>query len=300
MRTQRMVSLPPEIMLNCVTQLSNEYREMAFDPEKYEIMVMQRTLRNLCLSSRIFYTVTQPVLHRMFCRSNELGEYTDGDRLLQKIENHKHRQPTRTEQFIRTLIQRPDLAAKVESIKLEDFQNDDEPHDFHTTMLPFDPLLGDLFVEASRRIPPPPPDLVRQWSGDEEGLDEIQGWQDDWRGELQTGGRNAEIALLFVLTTNLTRLEMESSKHHFGPCVDDLWEQMLGPQSKQIVSCRGVDLEVDTEFRSQASTPPAIFSSLENLVATSKPDSAGVTLDSIKRLLPLPTLHLFYGIGLEE
>ena len=180
------------------------------------------------------------------------------------------------------MIQRPDLAAKVESIKLEDFQNDDEPHDFPTTMLPFDPLLGDLFVEASRRIPPPPPDLVRQWSGDEEGLDGIQGWQDDWRGELQTGGRNAEIALLFVLTTNLTRLEMESSKHHFGPCVDDLWEQMLGPQSKQIVSCRGVDLEVDTEFRSQASTPPAIFSSLENLVATSKPDGAGVTLDSIK------------------
>ncbi|KAH0174499.1 glycoside hydrolase, partial [Aureobasidium melanogenum] len=295
-----MVSLPPEILLNVVSQVSDEYREMAFDSAKDEIAVMKRTLMNLCLSSKIFYTVAQPVLHRIFSNSNELDEYTDEDRLPRKTGSRTYRQTTRTENFIRTLIQRPDLADGVEDIKLEDFQNNDVPCDFDTTMLPFDPLLGDLFMGASMVVPRPSPGLVRQWLGDEEDGRRIQEWQDDWRDELQTGGRNAQIALLFILTPNLVRLEMESSKRGFGPCVDDLWEQMLGPRSERTVICHGVNLGVDAQLRSQAPTPPTIFSSLEDLIVTSKPNGDGVVLKSVKRLLPLPSLRLFYGINLEE
>ncbi|THV70694.1 glycoside hydrolase [Aureobasidium pullulans] len=285
-----MARLPDEILLEIARHLSDKYDERSSRDED-DVKEIKHTLIDLCMTSMLFRTVAQPALHYYFDRtSDDLNPY-DGSDLLPATHDREFRRCTRTENFIKTLIHRSDLAASVKSMKLDAFQDNDQTYSLNTTHLPLDPVTTDLLVGSTHRIPPPPPELVRQWASRDDDLDRIEVWQDYWREGLRLGFANAEIALLFTLVPNLMRLELSSSDADFGIIVHDLCEQMLGPRSSKTIVYRHLDLEVDTGFRSQSPTTPlGIFPNLRDLVLKTNP-SKDLRFEGIGRLLSVSTLQ---------
>lgn len=281
---------PDEILLEIARHLSDEYDERS-SRDGDGVKEVKHTLLDLCMTSMLFRTVAQPALHSYFKRTSDDSNPYDGSDLLPATNDCEFRRCTRTESFIKTLIHRPDLAASVKSMKLDAFQDNDQTYSLNTTHLPLDPMTTDLLVESTHRIPPPPPELVRQWASRDDDLDRIEVWQDYWREGLRLGFANAEIALLFTLVPNLMRLELSSSDADFGIIVHDLCEQMLGPRSSKTIVYRHLDLEVDTGFRSQSPTTPlSIFSNLRDLVLKTNP-SKDLRFEGIGRLLSVSTLR---------
>lgn len=165
-----MARLPDEILLEIARHLSDEYDERSSRDED-DVKEIKHTLIDLCITSMLFRTVAQPVLHSYFERtSDDLNPY-DGSDLLPATHDREFRRCTRTESFIKTLIHRPDLAASVKSMKLDAFQDNDQTYSLNTTHLPLDPVTTDLLVGSTHRIPPPPPELVRQWASRDRHLD---------------------------------------------------------------------------------------------------------------------------------
>lgn len=165
-----MARLPDEILLEIARHLSDEYDERSSRDED-DVKEVKHTLLDLCMTSMLFRTVAQPALHYYFERtSDDLNPY-DGSDLLPATNDCEFRRCTRTESFIKTLIHRPDLAASVKSMKLDAFQDNDQTYSLNTTHLPLDPVTTDLLVESTHRIPPPPPELFRQWASRDRHLD---------------------------------------------------------------------------------------------------------------------------------
>ncbi|KAL2036304.1 hypothetical protein VTO58DRAFT_102222 [Aureobasidium pullulans] len=268
-----MARLPDEVLLEIARHLSDEYDERS-SRDGDDVKEIKHTLIDLCMTSMLFRTVAQPTLHSYFERtSDDLNPY-DGSDLLPTTNDREFRRCTRTESFIKTLIHRPDLAASVKSMKLDAFQDN-----------------AQTYIESTHRIPPPPPELVRQWASRDDDLDRIEVWQDYWREGLRLGFANAEIALLFTLVPNLMRLELSSSDDDFGIIVHDLFEQMLGPRSSKTIVYRHLDLEVDTNFRSQSTTTPlGIFPNLRDLVVKTNP-SKDLRFEVVE-WVELPLSHL--------
>ncbi|TIA13516.1 glycoside hydrolase [Aureobasidium pullulans] len=251
-----MARLPDEVLLEIARHLSDEYDERS-SRDGDDVKEIKHSLIDLCMTSMLFRTVAQPTLHSYFERtSDDLNPY-DGSDLLPTTNDREFRRCTRTESFIKTLIHRPDLAASVKSMKLDAFQDNAQT----------------------------------QWASRDDDLDRIEVWQDYWREGLRLGFANAEIALLFTLVPNLMRLELSSSDDDFGIIVHDLFEQMLGPRSSKTIVYRHLDLEVDTNFRSQSTTTPlGIFPNLRDLVVKTNP-SKDLRFEGIGRLSSVPSLR---------
>ncbi|THZ99044.1 peptidyl-prolyl cis-trans isomerase B [Aureobasidium pullulans] len=242
----------------------------------------------------------QPGLHRRFTNydsqeGNENELPTTGEQASKKI--------TRTERFIRTLILRPDLAEKVQNIYLEDFL-DERILFYKNNPSPLDTTIVDLFVEASHRVTTPAPTYDTQKA--ELGYDNLDHpssdkWQEKWRKDLRRGMVEAQVVLLFGLVQNLEELEMECSYEDFGEHIGDLFDQYLGPQCTVVLELDGLEFELDTYFRSRSSTrPPAIFRRLDTLVVNNSVIGTDALLQSVRLLLPIPSLKHVYLTGLGE
>ena len=285
-----MARLPDEILLEIARHLSDGYDER-LSRDGDDVKEIKHTLIDLCMTSMLFRTIAQPALHSYFKRTSDDSNPYDGSDFLPATNDCEFRRCTRTESFIKTLIHTPDLAASVKSMKLDAFQDNDQTYSLNTTHLPLDPMTIDVLVGSTHRIPPPSPELVRHGASRGDDLDRIEVWQDDWREGLRLGFANAEIALLFTLVPDLMRLELSSSGADFGIIVHDLCERMLGPRSSKTIMYHHLDLEVDTDFRSQSTTTPlGIVPNLRDLVVKTIP-SKDLRFEGIGRLLSVPTLR---------
>jgi hypothetical protein len=83
--------------------------------------------------------------------------------------------------------------------------------------------LGEAMFYASLKVPP----QTKPWPGRE--------WQADWRNELLEGDELAGVALLMFLLPNIQHLDLGTSSRTYGSYVHDIWRQLLGSQSKEIV-----------------------------------------------------------------
>ncbi|CAC9890188.1 unnamed protein product [Aureobasidium pullulans] len=195
-----MARLPDEILLEIARHLSDKYDERSSRDED-DVKEIKHTLLDLCMTSMLFRTVAQPALHSCYERtSDDLNPY-DGSDLLPATNDCEFRRCTRTESFIKTLIHRPDLAASVKSMKLDAFQDNDQTYSLNTTHLPLDPVTTDLLVESTHRIPPPPPELFRQWASRDRHLDL----------EVDTGFRSQSLTTPLGIFPNLRDLVVKTN-----------------------------------------------------------------------------------------
>lgn len=284
-----MAMFPDEILLNILGHLEDEYNQ-----DDNDSTIIKHVLLDLCRSSKLFCIAAQPILHSKFSRTNdEMDQYTEDDHL-PATRYRRFRRTTRTENFLRTLIHRSDLAANVKFIRLHAFQNGNRPKSFDSEYLPLDPIMTMLMSDASQRIPPPePPMMFRVVPVDSKTEDKhsILKWQDKWRSALRRGAPNAEIALLLALLPNVSLLHLSSSDYDLGEYVDNLCEQMLGPLSRKRVNHHGLELKVDSDWRSQSCTPIGILPNLKELRVATQHNWSNLTFEGIKCLITIPTLR---------
>ena len=216
-----MLSLPNEVIVCIAEQLSAESYTLREKLKDWQAAVT--TLSNLCLASRSMCRVAQPVLHRCFSRTYDISSKSEVNRL-----DPKMIQPRRLKQLLRTLLDRPDLASQMRSIRLLTFlpsiepeSEDEDSHDpkvEHEIVYRDDDLL-DALVAASYKIARPDPQS------------ENSKWHEDWRHNLAMGTDNAELALLLTLVPNLRVLDLETPHTTFGQDLHSLFGQVFGNAS---------------------------------------------------------------------
>ncbi|KAI4852097.1 hypothetical protein E4T44_01711 [Aureobasidium sp. EXF-8845] len=184
--------------------------------------------------------------------------------------------------FIRTMIDRPDLA--------DNYWNGYAQGGYGRTEV--NKALGEAMSNASLKVPPQKKPWPERYPSE---------WQKDWRNELRKGDELAEVALLMFLLPNIQHLDLGTSSGTYGSYVHDIWRQLLGPQSKEIVEHYGMDVEVNVDILSQTDKP-LILSHLEFFSArvdnpsyNNAPD-----IDVVEDILTIPSLKNFYCWGLQQ
>ena len=201
------------------------------------------------------------------------------------------RKPIQLERFIRTMIERPDLAAEVECLSISNYWDEIASIERRFGRTDVNAALGEMMVEASKRVPPQ--EIKWSWRSSE--------WQESWRDDLRKGDEVAEVALLMFLLPNIRWLDLGTSSADYGIHVQDIWRQLLGSQSKAKVEHHGQEQEIEADFLSQTGNP-AILSRLEYFSA--RADSFlykdAPTINPVSEILTIPSLKSFYGFGLQE
>lgn len=238
--------------------------------------VAQKTLASLCLVSKKFAAIGQPLLHRSFAKpASTLSETTPSDRFESRRGwrrlSHRSggrrglfaemqlplRENTSLENFLRTIIQRPDLALSVKNLYIERF-NDAALMMF--PVAPIDESLATTLVHGSDTFV---------------GLDKFdQEFVDAWRRHLKQGVESAEIALLLTLVPSLRSLHLCCSKNDLGRYIQETCDLMIAP-----LPCR-------------------ILPVLSSLGLETRYTSAGqISLNRCISLITLPTLESISGTG---
>jgi len=208
----------------------------------------------------------------------------------EEFEYTDYRKPIPLEKFIRTMIERPDLAEQVECLSISNYWDESERRPYGRTDV--NKALGETMYNASLRVPPQK--TPWEWRYPSE-------WQEDWRNELREGDEVAEVALLMVLLPNVRFLNLGTSSETYGSYVQDLWRQLLGSQSKKTRELYGVVMESHVDFLSQTGRP-AILSRLEYFSARADNSTYenAPNIDIVEEILTIPTLKEFYCWGLEQ
>ncbi|KAH0398567.1 hypothetical protein KCU89_g7104, partial [Aureobasidium melanogenum] len=304
-----MATLPNEIILEIVKHFPviTEFKHPDDVLEEYNLT--KNTLASLCLVSKTWRDIAQPLLYRTYIKTEKTDPDIDHDEYNEaKIEALEakgvdistlpeeefewtdYRKPIPIEMFIRTMIERPDLAEQVECLSISNYWDENAERKWGRTDV--NKTLGEMMYNASLKVP-----LQKTkpaWRFDD--------WQEDWRNELREGDEIAEVALLMVLLPNVRCLDLGTSSGTYGTYVHDLWSQLLGPQSTKKVEHYGQDLDIDVDFASQSSEPPLILSRLEYFNA--RVDSflwkSAPKIHIVSPILTIPSLKIFYGWGLQE
>lgn len=299
--TTVMSSLPNEILLLIVRNFT--LPETINREDVIEISNIQRTLWSLCLTSRQLYTLAQPLLYRTFVKQAGPPSPDHPESHIQcEVEDHdgeiqKH---TSLENFIRTLIDRPDLAVEVRRLRIENFTTSEDDNSESESnngqsgsgvKRSFDPALASLFCGALAQLPDPRPDKV--------GLNEMSPWS-DLHAYLADGFESAEVALLLTLVPNVQSLYMEPDGDDFG-LLQDVCDELLGPCSFKDPGTDGWSSFNPATFLSQTGDSRPILNHLKYLEVRSAPSSAHkARFDKCVSLLALPTLESFIGQSLVD
>ncbi|CAD0097021.1 unnamed protein product [Aureobasidium vineae] len=220
-----MLHLPEDVQLCVVEQLSTE---TLTGPEHYNAWnAAIKTLSSLCLTSRRMCMLAQPLLYRGFVRMLKMRMTLDGDNIGVKATEM-------LELFIRTLLDRPNLANQVWSIRLQELDDGDIDSDeqgfccddeYETpempdqiTRTPDETFLNNC-LDSTRRVSAPGADS------------EDHGWHDVWRSDLAEGKDSAATALLLTLVPNLRHLDIESFKMTYSWHFTMLVKQFFGGAS---------------------------------------------------------------------
>jgi hypothetical protein len=208
----------------------------------------------------------------------------------EEFEYTDYRKPIPLEMFIRTMIERPDLAEHVECLSISNYWDENADRGYGRTDV--NKALGEAMLNASHKVPPQK--TPWEWRYPSE-------WQEDWRNELREGDEVAEVALLMVILPNIRFLDLGTSSETFGTYIQDLWRQLLGSQSKKDIELYGMEMEVHVDFLSQTETP-LILSRLEsfNARADASTYENAPNIDIVEEILTIPSLKSFYCWGLQQ
>ncbi|THX18081.1 hypothetical protein D6D13_00375 [Aureobasidium pullulans] len=305
-----MVNLPNEILLEVVRNYPTFTRLRHPDDVLEQYNLVKNTLASLCLVSKSWRDIAQPLLYRAYIKTEKNDPNQDEDEYdAAKIDAMEERgedtseltdeemgftgqrKPIQLEKFIRTMIERPDLAAEVECLSISNYWDEIASIERRFGRTDVNAALGEMMVEASKRVPPQ--EIKWNWRSSE--------WQESWRDDLREGDEVAEVALLMFLLPNIRWLDLGTSSADYGIQVQDIWRQLLGSQSKAKVEHHGQEQEIEADFLSQTGNP-AILSRLEYFSA--RADSFlykdAPTINTVSEILTIPSLKSFYGFGLQE
>ncbi|THY07292.1 hypothetical protein D6D01_09783, partial [Aureobasidium pullulans] len=326
-----MVHFPNEIWLEIVRNIVPD----ANLQDLGDYRIRQHALASLCLISKQLYPIAQPALHGNYvkfatpspeerCLANEIQYQVDEN-------DPPYRKNIQLEKFLRTLIERPDLAAAVVNLRIDRY-NDKENSPSRcqkVKVLPLDPTLSGMFESGIKILIGPltePPSLLNQQIST----------RDCWEGELQAGVEGAEVALLLAILPNVRLLDLEVSgepKPSLGFFVQGLCEAISeyrawahedteeqdkeehrdengekkgeedknqknevgdqrGEEEQDVCSCEG--------FWCPSHDPPPVLGHLECLcIRTFHPQNkCGFNLKDCVPLLTISTLVSFRGYGL--
>ncbi|KAH0282859.1 hypothetical protein KCU62_g9453, partial [Aureobasidium sp. EXF-3399] len=243
-----MVTLPFEILLEIAKCYPPITKVQDPDDVLEEYNIVKNTLASLCLVSKAWRDIAQPLLYRTYIKTEktDIGidhdEYNEAkiDAMVaqgmditkipeEEFEYTDYRKPIPLEMFIRTILERPDLAEQVECLSISNYWDESERRPYGRTDV--NKALGEAMYNASLKVPPQK--TPWEWRYPSE-------WQEDWRNELREGDEVAEVALLMVLSPNIRFLNLGTSSKTFGAYVQDLWRQLLGSQSKETRELYGV------------------------------------------------------------
>ncbi|KAG9516747.1 hypothetical protein KCU93_g9023, partial [Aureobasidium melanogenum] len=284
-----MVHFPNEIWLGVAnylklpTDLCTRKSE-AFDKDE---KVTQQTLISLSLTSKQLRAVFQPQLYCSFIKHQRP---TARDRLLRSDSEwlHKYyqrdertyratRKQTRLENFLTTIIQRPDLAAMVEQLRIGSFTQDDTHEE-----VPLDKATSRAFVTALRSF---------------EGSDRLRKhFRRSWKKSLKGGEEGAEVALLLTLLPSLRSLRFDLESGSLDYFVKGLFKTFLG-------SSPNSSTPIPVLCKRPANSPSRLDQSSQTLRSLRSLDMWSfdgnyISLGSCMGLLVQPSITSFNGRGL--
>lgn len=266
-----MVELPKEILLYIVQFLPSPSDFFGdIDCDNYKDA--QNTLVDVCLASKTLCAFAQPILHQAYFKDQE-NDYW----LIEKT-SKEFRPPTRLQLFLRTLIQRPDLAARVEALQLEDFRDDLSYYeDRDGTMRKTDPAFIKLFAKASRDL-----SLAT-------GSRQHSSWRKKWQNVLRRSADNAEVTLLLMLVPNLKVLDLRASGEDFGFCFHQLCQEISNRDHRTDEERR---FSMENRIESLSEAPLPALSRLQTLICRSDEDArVRLSFPKIQSLVSIPTLQ---------
>lgn len=297
-----MVHLPDEMWLK-VTDYFNPLTDICtpeFESFDEHETLAQPTLINLCLVSKQLRAISQPQLYHSFIKHSRICAR---DRLLTPESEwlHKYYQrdeqrfrinskETRLEKFIRTLINRPDLAVVVKQLRVGwFFEISSLPVRFQRLYerLPLDVTPASTFVNTLRRF---------------QGFERLcHRTRKSWLTDLRTGEEGAEVGLLLILLPNLHSLRITSGRGGLGRYAEELYNTLSSPRptSWTIKSADGMLWKHPVESISHMQQLPQIFGSLTSLHVWSIYGSR-VSLQRCMDILTLSSLTSFEGRALEQ
>lgn len=231
-----MVTLPDEILLEIAKHYPRITKFQDPDHVLEEYNIVRNTLASLCLVSKAWRGIAQPLLYRTYIKIEKTDMRIDHDEYNEaKIEAMEaqgidiakipedefeytgYRKPIPLEMFIRTMIERPDLAEQVECLSISNYWDENERRPYARDDV--NKALGEAMYNASLKVPPQKTSW--EWRYPSE-------LQEDWRKELREGDEVAEVALLMFLLPNVRFLDLGTSSETYGAYVQDLWRQLLG------------------------------------------------------------------------
>jgi hypothetical protein len=304
-----MVALPNEILLEIVKYYPPITSFQDPDDILEEYNIVKNTLTSLCLVSKVWRNIAQPLLYRTYIKTEKTDPGIDHDEYNEakieameaqgmdiatipeeEFEYTDYRKPIPLEMFIRTMIERPDLAEQVECLSISNYWDENADRGYGRTDV--NKALGEAMLNASLKVPPQK--TPWEWRYPSE-------WQEDWRNELREGDEVAEVALLMVLLPNIRFLDLGTSSETYGTYIQDLWRQLLGSQSKKTMELYGMEMEVHVDFLSQTETP-LILSRLEafNARTDNSTYENAPNIDIVEEVLTIPSLKNFYCWGLQQ
>ncbi|KAG9634569.1 eEF1-gamma domain-containing protein, partial [Aureobasidium melanogenum] len=287
-----MVHFPNEIWLGVAnylklpTDVCTRKNEALDKDEK----VTQQTLISLCLVYKQLRAVFQPQLYCSFIKHRRPAAK---DRLLKSDSEwlHKYyqqdersfraiRKQTRLENFLVTIIQRPDLATMVEQLRVGSFTQDDTHEEVFLHK-----ATSRAFVTALRSF---------------ERFDHFpKHFRRSWRKSLKGGEEGAEVALLLTLLPNLRSLRFDSESGSLDYFVTGLFKTILGSSLKfpTPVPAKAVLHKRPAGSQSRLDQSSQIFRSLRSLDVWSF-DGNYISLGSCVGLIVQPSITSFHGRGL--
>ncbi|KAF1350871.1 hypothetical protein BDV97DRAFT_350573 [Delphinella strobiligena] len=190
--------LPDELLLQIFSRLATWESSPFEDFGLYEKIDEEglKTLAILCQSSKRFRYIAEPILYGAFVKPENLLKRKKPNTLFQPV---IHEPCCILRKYLRTLIERPDLANQVkwvqlqawestETLKGEDMWPQEASHE--ATPLPPSAQMAHSFYEAASKLLP-------------EGASRTE-----WLIALCRGDEDAEVALLLALLPNVERLQV--------------------------------------------------------------------------------------------
>lgn len=297
-----MVHFPNEIWLGVAnhlqlpTDVCTRRNETLSEDEK----INQQAIISLCLVSKQLRAIFQP---QLYCSFVKYSSVCARDRLLTADSEwlHKYyqrdertyratRKQTRLENFILTIIRRPDLALMVKQLRVGSFNE--------ISSLPVH--LQKLYerLHPCRMTSTTLENALRTFQGFERLPHRIKR---SWLEQLRNGEEGAEVALLLILLPSLHCLHINSPSGDLGSFIHELRDVILGPEpgSWTLKSVRGKLWKHPVVMQSRSQQPPRILAALKSLSVWSdcgRTISLQQCMDSLS-LLPLDS---FEGRGLGD
>ncbi|KAI5196905.1 hypothetical protein E4T39_07543 [Aureobasidium subglaciale] len=254
----------------------------------------RQTLIALCLVSKQLCAAVQPLLYQDFTKfarpsaiyrlatqdSEWLHKYYQRDSLTFRTV----RKTTRLEKFLRTLINRPDLANEIKYLSIEEFHDNNAiPYWFKELYdkLPLDHTNSILFAHALKNSK-----AIGRLNHTSQMV---------WIEHLHDGVEGVEVALLLALVPQLRSLCFQSIETTLGKFVQELCDTLLGPPLRTPLE----ELSKGPfQVRSQSQKSLEIFPALTSLNLQgrcNKDYRDSLELIQCRNLLSLPTLTRFTG-----